>query len=187
MSAVAPSAESITFAVAEFAARAQPPRGEPCCEAAAVIAELRRGDGDGLDPVALELGAEVALRLAEALGDRVEGGWSVPTAALAVASAVTASRAAGLDAPTTEHAIGLAATQAGGFAALEPTVLGELQRTHAVAAGAEAARLAAAGIEAHRAALEGRRGLFALVAPTADPADVVHGLGRSWRIRSERS
>ncbi|KRB36643.1 MmgE/PrpD family protein [Microbacterium sp. Root180] len=175
----------ITAAVAAFAAA----DGEPVpvsADALALIDALREAHPQAAEPD-LAAGAEVALRIIAALDGHVEGGWSRTSAALVVGSAVAGSRWRKLDSRTAERAIGLAATQAGGLEELEAGPLGALQRAHAVRAGAEAAELAATGVEGHRDALAGRRGLFALVAPGADPSAIADGLGDRWLIRPRTS
>jgi hypothetical protein len=76
-------------------------------------------------------------------------------------------------------------TQASGLAALDGTALGQAQQAHAAAAGRQAVRLAAGGVEGHFGGLEGRRGLFALIAPDADVATMLQGLGRTWAVEED--
>lgn len=172
----------ITTAVARFAISAASPASPLSAEGASILADLLPFHADATD-AALARGIEIAVRLSRVLDGHVEGGWSARSAPLVVASAVVATESRGLSAHATERALGLAATQAGGLDAVEAGPLGIIQRTHAVRAGVEAAELAAIGMEGHLAALEGRRGLFALMAPSADLDEIIVGLGKHWISR----
>jgi 2-methylcitrate dehydratase PrpD len=126
---------------------------------------------------ALAAGLEVSLRLLAALDGHVVGGWDPVSAAVVVGAAAGAARASGLGTEATVRAIGIAATQASGLSAVASSPLGRFQRRNAARNGVQATDLARAGLTAPTAGLEGRRGLFALIAPTADPAAAVAGLG----------
>jgi 2-methylcitrate dehydratase PrpD len=173
---------SVTAKLADFIATARPPEVPFTPQAREFSKYLVESGTFSPDGAELTVGVEVGLRLLSALENRTVGGWSALTAALAVGSAAVGARRQELDPTATERAIGIAATQVGGFTALEATPLGGVQRAHAVAAGAASARLAAIGVEGHPAGLEGRRGLFALMAPDVEPDSVVDGLGVYWLV-----
>ena len=90
----------------------------------------------------------------------------------------------GLDVATTAHALGISASLASGIA--EYTISGgSVKRLHAgfpSQSGVEAAGLAAAGVTAPRAALEGTRGMLKAFTDTPDPEAVTRGLGDEFRL-----
>jgi hypothetical protein len=134
---------------------------------------------------AVAVGCELALRLAAVLGDgQRERGWSLAGANGAVGAAVAAGRLLGCSAEQLRNAIGLAATQPGGFA--EPLdAAGRAQLAGKTACnGVEAALLARAGVTAAPAAIAGRRGLLALTAPDAPADALTAGLGERWLVAS---
>jgi 2-methylcitrate dehydratase PrpD len=126
------------------------------------------------------VGHEVRRRLAEALAP-VIGPWLPEATAGLVGAAAAAARASGADAATTATALGIAATQCTGFADEPHDRCRALAAAHAAEVAAEAAELAVLGFTAPAAALEGRRGLFALLTGSAQPpASLLDGLGERW-------
>ena len=100
-----------------------------------------------------------------------------------VAAAVTAARLMALDEDTTVHAIGIAASGAGGLLEFLHTAAStkQLHPGLAVHSGILAARLAAAGATGPESALDGDYGLFAaLAARRPDREALVAGLGLRW-------
>ncbi|MEU8125221.1 MmgE/PrpD family protein [Spirillospora sp. NPDC049024] len=140
------------------------------------------GSADAFATESLAAGLEPALRVRDSLDGHVVGGWDPVCAAVLVGSACAAARHDGLDGEATARAVGIAATQASGLEILSGTLLGTFQRRLAACNGLEAARLAGAGMTAPVTGLEGRRGLYALMAPTADPAAAADRLGRRWLV-----
>lgn len=111
------------------------------------------------------------LRVAEALDALLrtplsDRGWQPEGIVSRLAAAVAISALLRLDAAQTRHAIGLAATAAGGLARDGATLL-LAARCAADAVGA--ARLAQHGFTAARDPLQGRRGLLPLMLPDEDP------------------
>lgn len=144
---------------------------------------LHHAGGDGPSVVEnLAVALEPALRVYDSLDGHIEGGWDPVCAAVLVGSASAAARHDGLDGEAALRALGIAVTQASGLETLSGTLLGTFQRRTAARNGLEAARLAGAGMTAPATGLEGRRGLYALMAPTADPAAPADGLGRRWLV-----
>jgi 2-methylcitrate dehydratase PrpD len=148
----------------------------------AVTAAVSAGGGSrGEDPArAVVIGVEVARRLADLLG-------SPPDTLALVGSAVAVAAVRGLDPGESLHALGLAATQAttvrGTLDGLADDAAAEVRaiRTRlAASGGVEAVLLAERGFTGPARPLEGRRGLVALLAPGADPAVLVDGLGKRW-------
>ncbi|MGP4019044.1 MmgE/PrpD family protein [Saccharopolyspora sp. 5N708] len=135
--------------------------------ATAAVAGLRHAENADRATV---LGCEVACRLAAALG--------APPEELAV---IGAALAGSLDPTAGGHALGLAATQvttvSGG--GNEPEI-SALHAAFAAADGIEAALLGERGFTAPPHPIEGRRGMLALLAPTANGEDLVRDLGKRW-------
>jgi 2-methylcitrate dehydratase PrpD len=122
------------------------------------------------------IGFEVATRLASAVHyEHYEKGWH-PSATLGVFGATAATaRLLSLTETQTQHALALAASMASGVKANFGSMAKPLQVGHACAKGVMCAQLAAAGMTANAAALEGRQGFF----------DVYNGEGR-YRAEATR-
>lgn len=100
-------------------------------------------------------GAGVMARLGAAMGwEHYASGWHASCTVGAVGAAVAASRAFGLDAETTAHAVVLAIPASGGVQRAFGTMGKPLQVGFAVEAGLRAARLARAGARSDLASLE---------------------------------
>jgi 2-methylcitrate dehydratase PrpD len=127
---------------------------------------------------AIAIGREVAARLDRAL--TLDAPWDAAAVIAGVAAAAAAARAAGLGAEPARNAIGLASTQAAGLGVVEGTPVAALTTGKAAADAVEAALLAQNGFTAAPAALEGRRGLAALMASRFDAAVLSDELGRRW-------
>lgn len=121
------------------------------------------------------IGGEVAQETAAALGPLP--GWSIPAVAGSIGAGAAVGRLLGLDGSGLHQLLGLCATQAAGLAAAEPTDAGPLQLGNAAANAVEAGYLSRNGFTSAAHALEGRRGLFALL--TGDPAAQLT-LGAGW-------
>lgn len=176
----------VTVRLATFTAVAVPSTGRSAGRTAAHLSTRLRfsafeaiGSQEDRDAGA-RIGGEIAARIEHALGDDVEGGWDPLGAALTVGAAAATARALGLSPQLTAQALSTAATQVSGFSAVTGTPLGDYQERHAVRQGVAAASLVAAGLEAPSNGLEGRRGMFALLAPTASAECALDGLGETW-------
>lgn len=131
--------------------------------------------------VAVAAGLEVASRIGEALGDQhAVRGWDVAGTLGVVGAAVAAGRLSGLSPDRMEHAIALAATQAAGHRAQAGTMAVSLHAGKAAGDGIEAVQLASHGMVGPAAALEGRRGMGALMADGIDVERLLDGLGVTW-------
>jgi 2-methylcitrate dehydratase PrpD len=139
-------------------------------DATIVAAALASGELAGCTEAgiieAIAIGREVAARLQRAL--TLDAPWDAVAVAGGVGAATAAARAASLGATATQHAIGLAATQAAGLGVIEGTPAGALACGKTAADAVEAALLARHGFTAAAASLEGRRGLAALMASSFD-------------------
>lgn len=151
----------------------------------AVFAAFAAGEGtDAAGAVVLDAivaGCEIAVRLARALGEpHAARGWDVRGTAGRVGAAVAAGRVLGLQREPMRDAIGIAATAAGGLANARETMVAAFVPAAAAADGVEAALLARAGFTGAPAALEGRRGLAALMSPAFDEHALLDGLGEAF-------
>jgi 2-methylcitrate dehydratase PrpD len=135
-----------------------------------------RDDAGVLEAIAV--GREVAARLASAL--TLDPAWDTAAVVAGIGAAAAAARAAGLDAAATRHAIGLAATQATGLGVVNGTHAALLASGKTAADALESAFLARNGFTSAPAALEGRRGLAALMASHLDEAVLTDELGHRW-------
>ncbi|MFI5612561.1 MmgE/PrpD family protein [Amycolatopsis sp. NPDC051903] len=153
----------------------------------AVLAAAQR---HGAPPGRLLAGAAVALELTcrlAAAGHPAtwrNGFHNTPLAGV-VAAAAGVSTVLGSDAAQTEHALGIAASHAGGlFAFLGQDA--EVKRLHAGKAARDAlasAELAARGLTGPSGVLEGKKGYFEAFAHNDhDPRVVVDGLGSDWAL-----
>jgi len=127
-----------------------------------VCAAARALGDDCLAAVAagLEAAELVESRLAGAGGS----GWPVPTVAAGIGAGLAAGVMLGLPEPQLRNAIGVCATQAGGLNAAVGTGAGPVQAGKAAFNAVEAALLGGAGFTGPGEPLDGRRGLFALLA-----------------------
>jgi 2-methylcitrate dehydratase PrpD len=117
-----------------------------------------------------------------ALGGHRERGWDVRGSCGRLGAALAAARAFGLQREATRNAFGLAATAAGGLRAAAGTMTSDYVNGSAAADGVEAALLARAEFTGAPAALEGRRGLAALMAASFDGAAVTRDLGSHFAL-----
>ncbi|MFF0794864.1 MmgE/PrpD family protein [Streptomyces spiralis] len=135
---------------------------------------------------AMAVGAETAVRLHNALTDHLkERGWDTYAGPALFGIAAGAARILGLSAAEAQRCLSIAATQVGGLTAAQPA-WAEFQHEHAARSGIHAARLAAAGMTAPSDGLEGRRGLFAVMAPATRHEVILTGLGSRWNFAEQR-
>lgn len=156
----------------------------PVLSAVLPVAEATNATGRDLLG-AFVVGTEVEVALGAALNPgHYERGWH-PTAVLGhVGAAVGAGALLDLDAPALARAVGIAASQAGGVKANFGTMTKSYHVGNAARAGAEAARLAAAGFTASESAIEADFGGF-LDLFEGDPphaVDALESLGSWWRL-----
>jgi 2-methylcitrate dehydratase MmgE/PrpD-like protein len=167
-----------TFTAAVVLSGAAGDRTDAAIVAAAVSSSelVGRSETDVVEAIAI--GREVATRLDRAL--TFDAPWDAAGVIAGIGAAAAAARAAGLDAGSARNAIGLAATQATGLGVAEGTPAAALAIGKAAADAVEAALLARNGFTAASAALEGRRGLAALMASRFDATLLCDALGSRW-------
>lgn len=156
----------------------------PIVPAALAIAE--RVDAGGQELLcAIVAGVEVASHLGIAMGDgHFDEGWHVTGTMGHLGAAAAAGRLLGLSPTAMRHALSVAATQAAGHTKQLGSHTKALHAGKAAADGVEAALLAQNGFTGPPLAIEGRRGLAALMAPSPDLAKAVDGLGSVWEINA---
>jgi len=130
---------------------------------------------------AIVAGTEIAVRVAAALGTgHGERGWDPRGTCGRLGAAIAAARVLGLQREPMRHAFGIAATAAGGLRSARGTMTVAYVAAAAAADGVEAALLARADFTAAPQALEGRRGLAALMSASFDANALLAGLGETF-------
>jgi 2-methylcitrate dehydratase PrpD len=126
--------------------------------------------------------------LCHRLGGSITGlhkGWSATAIYGVFGVATTAAKLLRLNASATCHALGIALSQAAGTQQgnIEQTLTKRMQPAFAARAGVWSALLAARGITAPRAALEGKFGLYELY-QAGNSHGVLEGLGRCFNLEN---
>lgn len=154
--------------------------GAPIVPAALAVGELRNSAGaDVLNAVVV--GMEIASRVGNGLSPgHSDRGWHVTGTMGHLGAAAAAGHLLGLSPARMRHALALAATQAAGHTEQLGSMTKSLHPGKAAADGVEAALLAEGGFTGPEGAIEGRRGLAALMAPSADLDEMVRDLGSVW-------
>ena len=155
----------------------------PIIPAALAMAEREDGDGRTL-LLALVLGYDVGIRVAEAVNPSHYRYWH-PTATCGVfGAAAAACTVLGLPAAQVAHALGSAGTQAGGlweFLA-DGAMSKHLHAGMAAHDGILSADLAGAGFTGASSILEGPRGFFAATSTSADASRITDRLGTHFKV-----
>ena len=149
----------------------------PIISAAFAVAEQRGCDWDTLLD-AVVIGYEVALRVGEALGPSHYELWHTTATAGVLGAAAACSRAMGLDATRSLHALGSAATMAAGLwqFLVDGAMSKPLHAGKAAHDGVIAALLAEAGLSGASRALEGSRGMLRAMSEQPRPERLTEGL-----------
>jgi 2-methylcitrate dehydratase PrpD len=149
--------------------------------ALAVAEHVDASLGTLLDAIAV--GNEVATRLARAFGaEHVRRGWHISSTSNQIGASAASTVVLGLGERHARRVLGLAATQVAGLGAALGTMTKPFHFGKAASNGVEAAQLVAAGLTAPERGIDGRRGLLPVVAPHADAAAIVDGLGTRWML-----
>lgn len=156
----------------------------PVLPAALALSEAGARAGRDL-LTAYHVGVEVECKLAEAISPRHYNEGFHTTGTVGVfGSAAACAKLLGLDRLRTAHALGLAASQAGGLRRNFGSMTKPFHAGHAAEAGVVAADLAALGWTAAPDILEGTFGFFQAAGGGFDPAAVADQLGRPWSLAS---
>lgn len=146
------------------------------------VGEWKRVSGRDLiaaHAVAFEVEARISLALHP---HHYESGWHVTGTAGTLGAAVCAGRLLGLDGAQMSHALGMAATQAGGQREQFGSMAKALHVGRAAANGVLSALLASRGYTAAADSLEGRRGMFRVMSFRAESGELSRSLGERWEI-----
>jgi 2-methylcitrate dehydratase PrpD len=147
----------------------------PIAGALLAVAETRKVSGSEL-LLALVIGMEIECRISSAIaapGSGAHGGWFMTGLSGGIGAAAAVGRLIGLDHAQLVSALGLAATQSSGLRATHGSMAIAYVPGIAARNGLSAAYLAKAGFTCSDIAIDGRNGLFEVVAPGADAASVV--------------
>jgi 2-methylcitrate dehydratase PrpD len=132
---------------------------------------------------AAALGLEVQLRIGQTLcTDQSDAGRPVVATCGVIGAAVTGGLLTELDDAGLARAIGLAVSQASRHGAASGSAASALGVGKAAANGLLAALLARASFTAPDTALDGGRGFVPVLAPGAEPVDVLAGFGSVWHL-----
>jgi len=154
--------------------------GAPIVPAALAVGELRGAAGSEV-LTAVVAGVEIASRVGNGLAPgHFDRGWHVTGTMGHLGAAAAAGRLLGLTPTQMRHALALACTQAAGHTEQLGSMTKSWHPGKAAADGVEAALLAARGFTGPEGAIEGRRGLAALMAPSADFDEMLRDLGSVW-------
>lgn len=158
--------------------------GSPVCSAIFAWSEKNAvAGGDFL--AALALGIEVTCRLSNALvllPSKFNVGFYVTGLTAPIGVAVAIGNLLRLDEERMGWAIGIAASQAGGFRATQGSMTAHFRPGHAARSGVWAALLAANGFAGNEVALEADKGFFDVYSMNADLAQAVDGLGERHEL-----
>lgn len=151
----------------------------PVCSAVFAWSEKNPVSGEDF-LAAVALGIEVTCRLSNVLvlpPSKCHVGFYVTGLTAPIGVALAIGNLLRLDAQQMAWAIGIAASQAGGFRATQGTMTAHFRPGHAARSGVWAALLAANGFAANEVALEADKGFFDVYSMGADLAQAVDGLG----------
>ena len=156
----------------------------PVAPAALALAQTLGANGRDLLR-ALIVGHEIESRIGEVAGlSHYQLGFHVTGTIGTFGAAAACARLRGLDAATTRHALGLAATQAAGLKSMFGTMAKPLHAGKAAMNGLMAAQLAARGFTAHESAIECAQGFARTQAPSLNPMSTVIDTRAGFAIES---
>lgn len=156
----------------------------PVCSAIFAWSEQTAVAGDDF-LAALALGVEVTCRLSNVLvlpPSKFNLGFYVTGLTAPIGVALAVGNLLRLDEEQMAWAIGIAASQAGGFRATQGSMTAHFRPGHAARSGVWAALLAAKGFAGNEVALEADKGFFDVYAMNADLAPAVDGLGEHHEL-----
>jgi 2-methylcitrate dehydratase PrpD len=141
----------------------------PVAPAVLALAEYRKLDGKRLME-AFAAGFETECRIGRLIGpSHYQHGWHSTATVGTIGAAAAVSNMLRLDAATTAHALGIAATQAAGLKSVFGTMCKPLHPGRAAAIGLQAARLAQRGFTSNPAILDVEQGFVATQSTTPNP------------------
>lgn len=152
---------------------------------AALLALAERTPVSGADlMLAYAVGFEAGVRSGRTAPGHHKGGWHLTGTLGSIAAGAACGKLIGLDAQRLTHAIGIAATQAGGMQQNRGTMCKSFHAGKAAANGVLAALLAERGFDSSQGIIEGKRGFSRIYSDVAAPEQLTQGLGDGWLIES---
>jgi 2-methylcitrate dehydratase PrpD len=150
----------------------------------AVLALAETTGASGRDALlAYALGFEVECKVGRAVGlKHYERGWHGTSTCGVFAAAAAGSRLLGLDVRKTQHALGIAASHAGGLRQNFGTMTKPLHAGLAASAGVRAALLAQTGFTADDGIFEHRFGFLNVVGEDDRDPQALEQLGQPWEL-----
>jgi 2-methylcitrate dehydratase PrpD len=154
----------------------------PLLAAALAAAEAEPAPGAAVVRAYL-IGFEVSAALGLALNpDHYARGWHATSSIGTLGCAAAAASVLGLDAETTRHALGIAASLASGLKENFGSMAKPFHAGHAARNGVFAAMLAREGLTASDSALDGRQGYAAAFGATTLAPGALDALGQRWQL-----
>jgi 2-methylcitrate dehydratase PrpD len=152
---------------------------------AALLALAERTPVSGAElMLAYAVGFEAGVRSGRTAPGHHKGGWHLTGTLGSIAAGGACGKLIGLDAQRLTHAIGIAATQAGGMQQNRGTMCKSFHAGKAAANGVLAALLAERGFDSSQEIIEGKRGFARIYSDVAAPEQLTQGLGDGWLIES---
>src|SRR5262249_18632104 len=152
---------------------------------AALFALAERTPVSGADfMLAYAVGFEAGIRAGWSAPGHHKGGWHLTGTLGSMAAGVAGGKLLGLDAQRLAHAMGMAATQAGGMQQNRGTMCKSFHAGKAAANGVLAALLAERGFDSTQEIIEGRKGFSRIYSDVAAPEKLNADLDRGWLIET---
>jgi 2-methylcitrate dehydratase PrpD len=152
---------------------------------AALLALAERTPVSGAElMLAYAVGFEAGVRSGRTAPGHHKGGWHLTGTLGSIAAGGACGKLLGLDAQRLTHAIGIAATQAGGMQQNRGTMCKSFHAGKAAANGVLAALLAERGFDSSQEIIEGKRGFARIYSDVAAPEQLTQGLSDGWLIET---
>jgi 2-methylcitrate dehydratase PrpD len=152
---------------------------------AALFALADRKPVSGADlMLAYAVGFEAGVRSGRTAPGHHKGGWHLTGTLGSIAAGVAGAKLLKLDAQKTTYAMGIAATQAAGMQQNRGTMCKSFHAGKAASNGVLAVLLAERGFDSTQEIIEGKRGYSRIYSDTAEPDELVKGLGQGWLIET---
>jgi 2-methylcitrate dehydratase PrpD len=134
--------------------------------------------------LAYAVGFEAGVRSGRTAPGHHNGGWHLTGTLGSIAAGVASGRLLGLDPQRLTHAMGIAATQAGGMQQNRGTMCKSFHAGKAASNGVLAALLAERGFDSTQEIIEGKKGFSRIYSDVAEPERLTEGLAGGWLIES---